>query len=93
MNKSKSKKLNNKQVTEFPRFNYINKTLFPLKGKCHHEYIEYKVEVYNNRPNNNNDNNKKCTWAQPKELSRNIILIEVIHEIYRHRTSLSNYVW
>ena len=50
-----------------------------LKGKCQHEYIVYKIEVYNNGTNNNNNDNKhnnngkKCKWALLKELSKTVV--------------------
>ena len=39
---------------------------------------------------------KKCMWVQQKALSnKDIIIIKSSfeHEIYRHKSSLSNYVW
>ena len=45
----------------------MNKAACPLKGKCQYEYIVDKGEMHSG-PNNNN-NGKKCTWVQPREVS------------------------
>ena len=52
INKSNCKKKINKQHTESLKCNCIN------KGKCQYECKEYKVEVYNDEPNNNNGGKK-----------------------------------
>ena len=54
-----TKKLMNKQWSEPPKCNCIDKTKCPLKGKCEYECIVYKVKVYSSRPNNDYDNNVK----------------------------------
>ena len=61
INKSNTKKLRNKQRIEPPKCGCFNKVIYPLKGKCQYECIEYKVEVYSCRGNNSNisSNDKK----------------------------------
>ena len=72
INKSNTKKLNNKQYIEFPRCNYINKATCRLKGKWQYELIVYKFKVYSSGPNsssnNNSSNGKKYTWSLLKGL-------------------------
>ena len=46
INKSNTKKLMNKQCREPLKYNCINKTDCPLRGKCQYENVVYKVEVY-----------------------------------------------
>ena len=81
--------------SEFPRCNCINKAACLLKGKCQYECLEYKIEVYNNGSNNNNNDNRKKVYAGSTQGAfKKDIIIEVVsaHDIYRHRSSLSNYV-
>ena len=45
----------------------------PLKGKCQYECIVYKIEGYNDGPNNNNNNGKNVFMRSTKELSKKIL--------------------
>ena len=49
----------NKQNKEPPKFNYINKTNYPLMGKCQYKSVIYKVEVYCDHDASKNNNKKE----------------------------------
>ena len=55
INKSRIKKLWNKQHSEPFKCMFISKTDYPLKGKCQYKCIVYEVEEYGYRPNNRNN--------------------------------------
>ena len=59
----------------------------------------FKVEVLNSSCNSNKKNDKKkkksCMWVQRLAVSNKYYdhKSSFAHEIYRHKTTLSNYVW
>ena len=89
------KPLRNKN-TEPPNRNCIKKENCPLKGRCQIECVVYKVEVFNLRSNSNYRNDKKVyvgSMQSPFKQWYATHKSSFAHEIYRYKTSLSNYVW
>ena len=91
------KNLEKKQRTKPPKCNCLDKTTFPVKGKCQYDCIVYKMEVYSSGPNNNNvscKNKKVYKGSMQVPFKKDITIIEVVsHTKQRRRTNLSNYVW
>ena len=60
INKSNIKKTMNKQSKEPPKCNCINKTNYPIRGKCQYKSLVHKVEVHCDH--NVTKNNKKKVY-------------------------------